>query len=133
MSSAQLSYPAASMKTKLHIFQGDKRTYNYAVGISSKQEPDSVSDWQDLLYYAKIIPRICTSVNRVCYVHGGLVKGQISDITPTYLTRLVMSTIRQADSIVTQVISYRECIKKNSILLAELIENIFCCYSLFRL
>ncbi|XKL68636.1 hypothetical protein PGB90_006405 [Kerria lacca] len=91
--------------------QGDKRTYSYAVGISSKREPESHLDWQDLFYYAKIIPRICTSVNRVCYVYGGLVKDQIIDITPTYLTRLVLSTIRQADHVVMQILSSSSCMQ----------------------
>lgn len=94
--------------------QGDKRTYSYAVGISSKQEPESVFDWQDLLYYAKIIPRICTNVNRVCYVHGGLVKDQLIDITPTYLTRLVLSSIREADSKVNQILISSSCVKNVS-------------------
>lgn len=87
--------------------QGDKRSFSYAVGISSKREPESYLDWQDLYYYAKIIPRICTSVNRVCYVYGGIVKDQINDITPTYLTGSVCSAIRQADYIVNQVIKRR--------------------------
>lgn len=94
--------------------QGDKRTYSYAVGISSKQEPESVYDWQDLLYYAKIIPRICTNVNRVCYVHGGLVKDQLVDITPTYLTRLVLSSIREADSKVNQILISSSSVKNIS-------------------
>ena len=33
--------------------QGDARTYSYAVAISSERDPD----WNDLLYFAKIIPR----------------------------------------------------------------------------
>ena len=40
--------------------QGDQRTYSYAVGISSVSDPD----WQDLLYFARLIPRVCHNINR---------------------------------------------------------------------
>lgn len=108
--SQRQSFAATLLPIRTVGVQGDKRSYSYAVGISSKREPTSDFDWQDLFYYAKIIPRICTSVNRVCYIQGGLVKCQIIDITPTYLTRLVCSTIRQADNIVLQTLSSSGCL-----------------------
>lgn len=81
------------------FFQGDCRSYSYVVGISCGEDPP----WEDLLFLAKLIPRVCHNINRVCYIAGPLVKDQILDITPTFLTSLVMSTIRQADYVATQV------------------------------
>lgn len=80
--------------------QGDCRTYSYAVGISSAKDPD----WNDMLFLATLIPRICRNVNRVCYIFGGLVKESLHDITPTYLTSNVLSTIRQCDDIATGIL-----------------------------
>jgi GMP synthase (glutamine-hydrolysing) len=40
---------------------------------------------------------------RVCYAFGGIIKEQVTDITPTFLSQHVISTIRQADDIATQV------------------------------
>ncbi|XP_047992162.1 GMP synthase [glutamine-hydrolyzing] isoform X1 [Leguminivora glycinivorella] len=81
--------------------QGDARTYSYAVALSTERYPP---DWKDMHYLAKIIPRVCHNVNRVCYAFGGLIKEQVTDITPTFLTQQVISTIRQADDIATQVL-----------------------------
>lgn len=79
--------------------QGDCRSYSYVVGISSENDPD----WDDMMFLATLIPRICRNINRVCYVFGGLVKEIIPDLTPTYLTNNVISTIRQADDLATSV------------------------------
>ncbi|ALC40112.1 bur [Drosophila busckii] len=47
--------------------QGDKRTYSYVVGLStSTAEPN----WADMMFLAKLIPRILHNVNRVCYIFG---------------------------------------------------------------
>ena len=40
---------------------------------------------------------------RVCYIFGKAVKDQVSDVTPTYLTGNVLSTIRQVDDVAYQV------------------------------
>lgn len=79
--------------------QGDCRSYSYVVGISSERDPD----WEDMMFLATLIPRICRNINRVCYIFGGLVKEIIPDLTPTYLTNIVISTIRQADHLATSV------------------------------
>ncbi|CAH0720486.1 unnamed protein product, partial [Brenthis ino] len=81
--------------------QGDCRTYSYAVALSTERYPP---DWQDMHYLAKIIPRVCHNVNRVCYAFGGLIKEQVTDITPTFLSQQVISTIRQADDLATQIL-----------------------------
>lgn len=79
--------------------QGDNRSYSYVVGISSKNDPV----WTDLEFLAKLIPRICHNINRVCYIAGGLVKDQVQDVTPTFLSSHVLSTLRQVDYIANQV------------------------------
>ncbi len=50
--------------------QGDGRSYSYAVGISSESDPN----FQDLIYFAKFIPRVCHNINRICYIFGGTVE-----------------------------------------------------------
>nr|CAH7727088.1 unnamed protein product [Callosobruchus chinensis] len=80
--------------------QGDRRSYSYATSISSEYEPD----WDDLMFLARLIPRICRNVNRVCYVFGGIVKEPLPDVTPTYLTSNVLSTLRQCDDVATTVL-----------------------------
>ncbi|XP_071052290.1 GMP synthase [glutamine-hydrolyzing] [Onthophagus taurus] len=80
--------------------QGDCRSYSYVVGISSDKDPD----WMDMVFLAGLIPRICRNVNRVCYIFGGLVKEIIPDLTPTYLTNNVISTLRQCDDVATSVL-----------------------------
>ena len=84
--------------------QGDQRTYSYAVGISCAKEPLGTSEWQDLMYFAKLIPRVCHNINRVTYIFGGVVEHQVNDITPTMLTPMVISTLRQADHLANQVL-----------------------------
>lgn len=79
--------------------QGDCRTYSYVAGISSEREPD----WEDMIFLARLIPRICHNINRVCYIFSGIVKEFIPDLTPTYLTSNVLSTLRQCDDVATGV------------------------------
>ncbi|KAG5877636.1 hypothetical protein JTB14_030034 [Gonioctena quinquepunctata] len=80
--------------------QGDCRSYSYVVGISAEKEPD----WNDMSFLACLIPRICCNINRVCYIFGGIVKEPIPDVTPTYLTSNVLSTLRQCDDVATGVL-----------------------------
>ncbi|KAK9885455.1 hypothetical protein WA026_010951 [Henosepilachna vigintioctopunctata] len=80
--------------------QGDCRSYSYVVGISSEREPD----WDDMSFLAVLIPRICRNVNRVCYVFGGLVKEPIPDVTTTFLTSNVLSTLRQCDDLAMNIL-----------------------------
>ncbi|CAH0564257.1 unnamed protein product [Brassicogethes aeneus] len=80
--------------------QGDCRSYSYVAGISSDQEPD----WDDMMFLAALIPRICRNVNRVCYVFGGIVKEPLPDVTPTFLTGNVLGTLRQCDHVAMRVL-----------------------------
>lgn len=52
---------------------------------------------------AKLIPRILHNVNRVCYVFGGIVEYQITDITHTRICKYALSQLRCADSIANEV------------------------------
>jgi len=99
--SGKLKYSAIVMPIRTVGVQGDKRSYSYAVAISCAQDPD----WNDLVYFAKIIPRVCHNVNRICFVFGGQLEHPILELTPTYLTPIVMATIRQADHLAHQVLS----------------------------
>ncbi|XP_073826350.1 GMP synthase burgundy isoform X2 [Musca autumnalis] len=80
--------------------QGDKRTYSYVVALSSSNEPN----WDDLLFLAKLIPRILHNVNRVCYVFGDPIQYQITDITHTTLNNYVIKQLRQADAVANEII-----------------------------
>ena len=86
--------------------QGDGRTYSYAVGISCTKEPSGSNEWNDLMYFARLIPRVCHNINRVTYIFGGVVEHPVSDVTPTMLTPMVISTLRQADHLANQVNYY---------------------------
>lgn len=81
-------------------FLGDGRSYSYVVGLSSDVAPD----WDDMIFLAKLMPRICHNVNRVCYIFGGSVLHPVQDVTTTFLTKNVISTLREADDKATQVI-----------------------------
>ncbi|NWT70286.1 GUAA synthase, partial [Prunella himalayana] len=65
----------------------------YVCGISSKDAPH----WESLMFLARLIPRMCHNINRVVYVFGPPVKEPPTDVTPTFLTTGVLSTLRQAD------------------------------------
>lgn len=93
--------------------QGDCRTYSYVVGLSSKTDPNDL-DWNKMMHLAKLIPRICHNINRVVYIFGDAVKFPVEDITPTYLTEGVLSTLRQADYLATKVLIDSKCTQKLS-------------------
>ncbi|XP_032591943.1 GMP synthase [glutamine-hydrolyzing] [Drosophila grimshawi] len=81
--------------------QGDKRSYSYVVGLSTTSpEPN----WADMLFLAKIIPRILHNVNRVCYIFGEPVQYLVTDITHTTLNNVVLAQLRQADAIANDII-----------------------------
>ncbi|KAJ8357824.1 hypothetical protein SKAU_G00206180 [Synaphobranchus kaupii] len=80
--------------------QGDCRSYSYVCAVSSREAPH----WESLLFLARLIPRLCHSVNRVVYVFGPQVKESPADITPTFLTTGVLSTLRQVDFVAHSVL-----------------------------
>ncbi|XP_066540914.1 GMP synthase [glutamine-hydrolyzing] [Hoplias malabaricus] len=80
--------------------QGDSRSYSYVCGVTSKEAPH----WESLMFLSRLIPRICHSINRVVYVFGSHVKEPPTDITPTFLTTGVLSTLRQADFVAHSIL-----------------------------
>ncbi|KAM7399533.1 hypothetical protein PAMP_018800 [Pampus punctatissimus] len=80
--------------------QGDCRSYSYVCGVTSKESPH----WESLMFLARLIPRMCHSINRVVYVFGSHVKEPPTDITPTFLTTGVLSTLRQADFVAHSIL-----------------------------
>lgn len=81
---------------------GDCRSYSYVLGLSTEEDPD----WNDLLFLAKLIPRILHNINRVCYIFGGPVQFQISDITETKISQNTLAQLRQADHLANTVRHY---------------------------
>eukprot|EP00117_Sycon_ciliatum_P007550 scpid68988/ scgid3444/ GMP synthase [glutamine-hydrolyzing]; GMP synthetase; Glutamine amidotransferase len=73
--------------------QGDCRTYSFVAALSSDEAPA----WTSLMWLAKLIPRICHSVNRVCHVFGKCSTQPVRTITPTYLTTPNLDLLREAD------------------------------------
>ncbi|XP_071480780.1 GMP synthase [glutamine-hydrolyzing]-like [Diadema antillarum] len=74
--------------------QGDGRTYSYVAGLSTE---DETPDWESLMQLAKLIPKICHSVNRIVFIFGEPVVDTLQDVTPTFLTPNVLAMLRQAD------------------------------------
>lgn len=90
--------------------QGDCRSYSYVAALSGDSKPN----WSNLMTLARIIPRVCHNVNRVVYVFGGAVKYGIEDVTPTFLTAGVLSTLRQADYMASKVLQETDSFSKLS-------------------
>lgn len=80
--------------------QGDRRSYSYVVGISSDENPN----WDDLMFLARIIPRVCHNINRVTYIFGCMVREPVHDVTSTFLTLTVLATARQVDYLAHHVL-----------------------------
>jgi hypothetical protein len=60
-------------------------------------------DYSDMVFLACLIPWVCHNVYQVCYVWGGLVRDQVLNITPTFLTSNVLNTLRQVDHVASQL------------------------------
>ncbi|CAD5119709.1 DgyrCDS8299 [Dimorphilus gyrociliatus] len=80
--------------------QGDCRTYSYVAALSSDESPN----WQYLSTFAQIIPRICRNVNRVVYAFGQKITEPVTEITHTMLSKRVIETLREADSVATHAL-----------------------------
>ena len=79
--------------------QGDCRSYSRVACISGPP------DWENLAFLAKLIPRICHSINRVCYVIGEPIKETHfpDDTTPTTLSTHALEQLRECDYIAHKV------------------------------
>ncbi|KAF3847999.1 hypothetical protein F7725_021027 [Dissostichus mawsoni] len=81
------------------LSQGDCRSYSYVCGITSKESPH----WESLLFLSRLIPRMCHSINSCLCVWVSR-EGAPTDITPTFLTTGVLSTLRQADFVAHSIL-----------------------------
>ncbi|EDV23935.1 uncharacterized protein TRIADDRAFT_26341 [Trichoplax adhaerens] len=98
--SAKHTISATLLPIKTVGVQGDRRSYSYVAGLSSDEPPV----WEGLFKLAKLIPRICHDVNRVVYVNGPAIVHPVHDITPTTLSNIALSTLREADEIVNSAL-----------------------------
>lgn len=80
--------------------QGDGRTYSYPCVLSSERPPN----WSLLIEFARLIPKVCHNVNRVCYAFGGLARGPYTCITPTFPGREALDQLRAADAVVNKAL-----------------------------
>ncbi|XP_064841422.1 GMP synthase [glutamine-hydrolyzing]-like isoform X2 [Oncorhynchus masou masou] len=89
--------------------QGDCRSYSYVCGVTSKEAPH----WESLMFLARLIPlsghhmdrpSSLLPPSRVVYVFGSHVKEPPTDVTPTFLTTGVLSTLRQADFVAHSIL-----------------------------
>lgn len=84
----------------------------YSLAISSNNHNiNKISEFTELIY---MLFNIVFLNFRVVYIFGGSVKYQLEDITPTYLTSGVLSTLRQADYLCTKVLIEEKCVHKLS-------------------
>merc|ERR1712048_876210 len=81
--------------------QGDGRTYSYPCVLSGGP---STPDWPLLLEFARLIPKVCHKVNRVCYAFGGPAQGPYTSITPTFPGREALDQLRAADAVVNKAL-----------------------------
>jgi len=88
--------------------QGDGRSYSYLVALSGKKH------WEDLFFLAKLIPKVCLNVNRVVYIFGERIEGPLTEITPTHLTKDVVSQLQEADDHVNTILLKYSLIRKLS-------------------
>jgi len=92
---------AALLPFKTVGVQGDGRTYSWPCVLSGGPSPP---DWGLLLEFAKLIPKVCHNVNRVCYAFGGPAAGPYTRITPTLPCREALDQLRAADDVVNRVL-----------------------------
>jgi GMP synthase (glutamine-hydrolysing) len=88
--------------------QGDGRSYSYLAGLSGTQ------DWERLVEKAREIPKKIHDVNRVVYIFGDKLHGQVKGITPTFPEPKAVEQLRQADKLVNEVLLKYDLNKKLS-------------------
>lgn len=102
------TFRATALPIRTVGVQGDGRTYSYAVAVTVEAaEPP----WAALLKFAKLVPRICHKVNRVCFAWGGLIEGPVRKVTPTKLVPAVLDQLREADYAVNQQLQKHSLVK----------------------
>merc|ERR1712087_1024917 len=71
------------------------------MGVLSGASPPN---WPLLLEFARLIPKVCHNVNRVCYAFGGPASGPYTSITPTFPGREALDQLRAADAVVNKAL-----------------------------
>jgi GMP synthase (glutamine-hydrolysing) len=91
---------AALLPFKTVGVQGDGRTYSYPCVLSGRGDPN----WELLFEFARLIPKVCHNVNRVCYCFGGPAPGPYKQITPTLPCKQALDQLRAADDVVNRAL-----------------------------
>ena len=96
---AKNKFYTATIPVKSVGVQGDCRSYSRVACISGPP------DWENLVFLAKLIPRVCHSINRVCYLIGEPIKESAfpTDTTPTTLSEYALEQLRECDHIANTV------------------------------
>jgi len=105
--SGAAKYHATLLPIRTVGVQGDHRTYSYCVGISCETDPN----WAHLKFFARIIPQVCHSINRIVFIFGEKVVNPVREVTRTTLTPSVIATVRQADHLANQVLAAANCVR----------------------
>jgi len=81
--------------------QGDCRSYSQVACISGPP------DWENLMFLAKLIPRTCHNINRICYLIGKPIKESHfpAETTVTTLSDFALSQLRECDHIANTIMN----------------------------
>lgn len=106
--SSKFKFVSTLLPIKSVGVQGDCRSYSYVVGLSEDAPENETQETTTLKFeylgkLAKLIPRICHNVNRVCYIFGPSIKYPVSNVTHTSLTPTPICQIREADHIASSM------------------------------
>lgn len=108
--SSQYKFVPTLLPIKSVGVQGDARSYSYVVGLSEdvtglETEEQITNKFAALARVAKLIPRICHNINRVCYIFGEqAVKHPVQTVTHTTLTPQVIEQLREADDLASSLL-----------------------------
>ncbi|KAF1743011.1 hypothetical protein MXB_3514 [Myxobolus squamalis] len=81
--------------------QGDCRSYKNAIALSSNS---LTIDWHSLSVIAKVIPKICTTINRVVYAFDGKIEHPVTTVTSTFLSSSLIEMSREAHFVVDTIL-----------------------------
>ncbi|KII68132.1 GMP synthase [glutamine-hydrolyzing] [Thelohanellus kitauei] len=90
--------------------QGDNRSYKNCVVLSS----DHTINWNSLEVIARVIPKICTSINRVAYAFGKQISHTVEQVTLTFLSPDSIQLCRRAHAIVEDILDQEDSMHKIS-------------------
>jgi len=101
---------ATLLPTRSVGVQGDARSYKQLCCLTTDAKSP---DWSKLFALAKEIPKKVHNVNRVVFVFGEPIKQPyLNSITNTYLNQGTCDQLREADDIVTSLLTKHKLVKK---------------------